>query len=255
MNEWLALTIGNSRCHWALFENETLCQSWDAPPMDEAVVNAFIAHPGGFIPLLNGKARPELWFASVVSKQSKPWTAYPQVKVITLAQIPLHHVYSTLGIDRALALWGAIATYGSPALVIDCGTAMTFTGADPQGNLVGGAILPGLKLQVQALGQNTAALPELEAKLISDVPPRWARTTESAIASGILQSAIASIQSFVLDWQQHFSNGAIVITGGDAVLLHHLLRQELPGVFSVIELDLNLAFWGIRELRRRVKVV
>ncbi|MBW4539804.1 MAG: pantothenate kinase [Myxacorys chilensis ATA2-1-KO14] len=251
MNEWLALTIGNSRFHWALFENETLRQVWDASPMDIDIVKAFIANPKGFVPLSDQMTLPELWLASVVPKQSKPWTAYSQVKVITLSQIPLYQVYSSFGVDRALALWGAIATYGSPALVIDCGTAMTFTGADSHNNLIGGAISPGLRLQFQALGQNTAALPNLDTETILDLPPRWARNTRDAIASGILQGAITSIRDFVLDWQRRFPDSAIVMTGGDATLLCRILNQELPEVSRLIHLDLNLAFWGIREIRRR----
>lgn len=251
MNEWLALTIGNSRFHWALFENETLQQSWDALPMDVDVVKAFVARPGSFISLSSQNALPKIWLASVVPKQTELWTAFSGVELVTLPQIPLHQIYPTFGIDRALALWGAIATYGSPALVIDCGTAMTFTGADPHNNLIGGAILPGLRLQFGALGQKTAALPDLETETISDLPTRWARNTNDAIASGILQGAIATIRGFVFDWQQKFSDSAIVMTGGDATLLHKLLSQELPEVSRAIQLDLNLAFWGIREIRRR----
>ena len=56
-------------------------------------------------------------------------------------------------------------TGGFPMLVIDAGTALTFTGADANQCLVGGAILPGLRLQLASLGQKTGQLPLLESKI------------------------------------------------------------------------------------------
>jgi len=44
---------------------------------------------------------------------------------------------------RALAVLGAGKKYGFPCLVIDAGTALTFTGVDRDKKLVGGAIDPG----------------------------------------------------------------------------------------------------------------
>ena len=72
---------------------------------------------------------------------------------IGLEDIPLEGLYPSLGVDRALALWGAGATWGFPCLVIDGGTALTLTGGNGDGFLVGGAILPGLRLQLQSLGR------------------------------------------------------------------------------------------------------
>jgi len=68
------------------------------------------------------------------SSQTALWQTYPDVHVITLNQVP--PVYPTLGIDRALALWGAGETWGWPMLVIDAGTALTLTGADADHCLV-----------------------------------------------------------------------------------------------------------------------
>lgn len=79
-----------------------------------------------------------LVLASVVPSQTLLWQAYPQVQVLTLDHIPLGGTYPTLGIDRALALWGVGSTWGWPALSIDAGTSLTFTGATAAASLVGG---------------------------------------------------------------------------------------------------------------------
>lgn len=56
-------------------------------------------------------------------------------------------------------------------MVVDCGSALTFTAGDKQGRLGGGAILPGVRLQLVALGTRTAQLPS-DVVLPEELPPR-----------------------------------------------------------------------------------
>lgn len=248
-SSWLALMIGNSRLHWALFEDDRLQQTWDMPhPTEAPTLNA---HQLWELPLalLHTKPGLELWIASVVPSQTELWKVYPSIRLIGLEQVPLQSAYSTLGIDRALAVWGAIATIGAPVLVIDAGTALTFTAADGNHALAGGAILPGLRLQFQSLHQRTAALPELP--LPETLSPRWANDTPGAIASGILHTVLAGIRSFVEDWQQQHSDSAIVLTGGDSDRLYGYFQAQSPEFADCLTVDPHLIFWGIREIRGR----
>ncbi|GAP97346.1 pantothenate kinase [Leptolyngbya sp. NIES-2104] len=251
---WIALNIGNSRLHWAAFNHNQIQEKYDIPhsPERSAVSpgennltssNDRISRSYQSIPGL--KIDSELWIASVVPNQLDYWRDFANLRCIDLDQVPLRQLYPTLGIDRALALWGAIELYGSPALVIDCGTAMTFTGANEKNELVGGAIVPGVRLQFQALGQQTAALPLIEQ--VETLPDRWARTTKSAIESGILNTLLAGIRSFIEDWNQQIGESAIVLTGGDANLIYLLLKSDH------IRLDLDLVFWGMRSIRAATK--
>ena len=255
---WLALAIGNSRLHWASFMDHALQQTWQTRHINEAEGDQLITHNFDFqqcglwpenFPPPNWAGSPELWVVSVVPEQGKIWQYYKNIKWITLAQLPIKDMYPTLGIDRAIALWGAIITYGSPVLVIDGGTALTLTGV--QGNqFIGGAILPGLQLQFQALGQSTAALPWLTFSniLIEEMPPRWARDTPDAIASGVIHSVVAGIHSFIADWLQHFPNSHILFTGGDGSFLHHAMQSRFA-TKDLLKLDQQLMFWGMRSVR------
>ncbi len=229
---WIALVIGNSRLHWAKFSGDRLQKIWHTPHVK--------AHP---TPL-----QCELWIASVVPSQNQFWQACSQAHVLNLEQVPLQGMYPTFGIDRALALWGAIQTMGSPVLVIDAGTALTFTGAD-RDRLIGGAILPGLKLQFQSLHQGTALLPPIPIAPDS-LPPRWALTPETAIASGILHTVIAGVQSFIHDWRHTYPTSAVVLTGGDGDRLHAHLQAFDPALASSVAVNLQLAFSGIRAIRQ-----
>ncbi len=250
---WLALMIGNSRLHWAWLRGDTLQKTWDTPHFSAEKIQLLIQSQfniegsDGFrsVPMPIWETLPELWLASVVFEQAQLWEIYSQVRPITLEQIPLQTTYSTLGVDRALAVWGAIEVYGSPILVIDGGTALTFTGANGQ-QFIGGAILPGLRLQFQMLGQETSALPLIEEMILAD---RWAMTTIEAIQSGVLHTVLSGIQSFIDDWQARFPHSVVVFTGGDGRFLQGYIQPRSRKFSSQIIVDQNLWIWGLRAIR------
>lgn len=217
--------IGNSRLHWAWFIGETLQEAWDTeylsaptPPPCPFAPNPLKGAPSPSDPPDPSHPLP-LYVASVVPSQTALWQTYPDVRVITLDQIPLQGIYPTLGIDRALALWGAGETWGWPMLAIDAGTALTLTGADANRCLVGGAILPGLGLQLQSLAQRTAELPLVDTRDVAFLPPRWALNTPEAIQSGVIYTILAGIRDFIEAWWRQFPGSYITLTGGDRTLL------------------------------------
>jgi type III pantothenate kinase len=266
---WLALEIGNSRLHWALFIGETLYSAWDTDYFSESVIrhlaecqtlNDLLSaispshQQSNFLtntpPLCAFVSLPPcpLLLASVVPSQTAIWQTYPNVRVITLEQIPLKGVYPTLGIDRALALWGAAKTWGFPMLVIDAGTALTFTAVDTNEYLVGGAILPGLGLQFATLGQQTGQLPLVEMQNFSSLPARFALNTQEAIQSGVIYTFLAGIKDFMEAWWDLFADGKIAIKGGDRTLLINYLQALCPEIVERLVVEANLIFWGMREI-------
>ncbi|MEA5576498.1 pantothenate kinase [Anabaena sp. UHCC 0451] len=254
-NLWLGLMIGNSRLHWALFVDNDLNSAWDTAHLSEfdmqrlAKTNTLPLSPSSSRPIFLSSNFPmTLVLASVVPNQTKLWQTYPNARLITLNHIPVKGMYRTLGIDRALALYGAGKTYGFPILVIDAGTAVTFTGIDANKRLVGGAILPGLSLQFTSLGQNTGQLPLLETNVITALPPRFAINTNEAIQSGIIYSLLAGIKDFIDNWLSLFPESKIAITGGDSNLLKTHLQTQFPELEEKLVLEKNLIFWGMREI-------
>ncbi len=258
---WLALEIGNSRLHWALFIGETLYSAWDTDYLSESVIrqltecqtlNALLKKifpPDWQCDSLTNTLPPcPLLLASVVPSQTAIWQNYPKIRVITLDQVPLKGVYPTLGIDRALALWGAGKMWGFPMLVIDAGTALTFTSADVNEFLVGGAILPGLGLQFATLGQETGQLPFVETQKSASLPPRFALNTTEAIQSGVIYTLLAGIKDFIEAWQDLFPDGKFAIKGGDRTLLLNYLQALYPDVVEPLIVERNLIFWGMSEI-------
>lgn len=223
---WLALAIGNSRFHWGWFDRTCLLQAWDSDHLSADRICELASGQTEWHQLPDFPAiasQPELWLVSTVPEQTNLWRSYPHLHTIALTEIPLENLYPTLGIDRALAAWGAGEQFGFPILLIDGGTALTITGINAMAELVGGAILPGVRLQWRSLAQSTAALPEVFA--VKQLPDRWATSTPDAIQSGVMHSLIAGLQGFIGDWRQQFPESAIAITGGDGALLHQILTQ------------------------------
>ena len=86
-----------------------------------------------------------------------------------------------VGADRLVNAMAAGRLYGTPAVVVDFGTATTFDCVASDGAYVGGAIAPGLELGLEALAARTAKLPRIELRL----PDRAiGRDTVSAMQSG-----------------------------------------------------------------------
>jgi type III pantothenate kinase len=246
-NIQIGLSIGNSRYHWAWFLNTKLQSSWDTAYL--TIDRSFHLFPVDLQAIIKTDTIP-IYLISVVPSQTLIWQQLPQVKQITLAHIPLLNLYPTLGIDRALSAFGAGETYGYPVLVIDGGTALTITGIDDNRRLVGGAILPGLRLQLRSLSTGTAALPEIE--LPSQLPPRWSNDTPGSIASGILHTVSAGINDFIRDWYRLYPQSSIVFTGGDGEILMRYLQTNLQidsivGAASSLE-NRDLLFHGLSML-------
>ncbi len=278
---WLALVIGNTRLHWGAFLGETLVKVWNTTHLTSEVVNQLRAR--GFeaaawqaiadsIPKDNAfptESISALWIASAVPTQLALWlgdtsstdtSSKVPIEVVVRSHIPLSNFYPTLGLDRAINLLGAGSTIGWPVLVIDAGTALTFT-AGAQNTVYGGAILPGIRIQGQALSQGTAALAgavDLSqsklAKAVDDLEyllsERWATDTVGAIASGLIYSTTAVITDYLTDWWQRFPEGKAVITGGDAPLLHALLQKRTPAIAARVQRDSYLMFWGMQAYRK-----
>jgi type III pantothenate kinase len=88
-----------------------------------------------------------------------------------------------VGADRLVNALAAARLYGTPAVVVDFGTATTFDCVAADGAYVGGAIAPGLLLGLEALAARTAKLPRIELR----APDRAiGRDTVSAMQSGAI---------------------------------------------------------------------
>jgi type III pantothenate kinase len=178
-----------------------------------------------------------------------------------------------MGLDRAAVLKGAISVYPSSAthLVIDAGTALTFTASHADGSLRGGSILPGIKTQFDSLTEKTAALPAISpkddvAKLLQKLKeegrkvPRFSMNTTEAIVGGVMHAVCASCLNNMKaareeggeeeeETEKKRKRGGglcVVITGGDGHLVYDMLNLELDaGGLEDVHVNNNLHHYGV----------
>lgn len=125
-----------------------------------------------------------------------------------------------LGTDLYSNAVAAYYRYGQDCIVVDFGTALTFTVINAEGQLLGVSIAPGLKTAIGALFQKTAQLPEVPLEL----PPSAVGTnTVSAIQSGVLLGYIGLVRHMLAAIRAELGGQYIAIaTGGLSAILHPL---------------------------------
>ncbi|MGB5596567.1 MAG: type III pantothenate kinase, partial [Crocosphaera sp.] len=111
LTECLALVIGNSRLHWGYFKDRNLQNTWDTSHCFQSINTVRL--PSNFFPSHVPNSLP-LILASVVPSQTKLWSIYHNINILNLEDIPIKNLYSTIGIDRVLAVFGAGKMYGFP---------------------------------------------------------------------------------------------------------------------------------------------
>ena len=142
-----------------------------------------------------------------------------------------------LGADRVANAIAAAEFYELPALVIDCGSAITCELVDERRRFLGGAIAPGRMLQRRALCAGTAQLPEVA---LAETPPTGTgRTTDEAIRLGVDAGAVGMVRELARRMGNAAKLRSVVLTGGDA----GFFAREFPE-WSVAREDFTLQ--GVR---------
>jgi type III pantothenate kinase len=131
-----------------------------------------------------------------------------------------------VGIDRLAAAAAAalVKPAGRPAVVVDCGTAVTVDLVAADGRFLGGAILPGPALMARALAEGTSKLPAVAALVGGEVPAMPGRSTEEAIAAGIGHGVRGAVARLVVEARSASGgDAATILTGGWADAVHDVL--------------------------------
>ncbi|MDD5198577.1 MAG: type III pantothenate kinase [Terrimicrobiaceae bacterium] len=126
---------------------------------------------------------------------------------------------ASIGADRLANAVACAALHGTPAIVVDFGTAVTFDVISADGNYIGGVIAPGLSAMTEYLHSRTALLPRIRL-----VEPRRAvgKSTREAMLAGAVygyRGLICEIVRRVSAEAFPAAKARIVATGGDAPLI------------------------------------
>jgi type III pantothenate kinase len=121
------------------------------------------------------------------------------------------------GVDRIVNIAAAYEQMGKACVVVDAGTAITIDCCNDSGAFLGGAILPGVEAQLDALHQQTARLPRVKFEVPAGP---IGNNTQQAILQGIYHGVRGTVKELVEQYAMHLGNWPdIIATGGDAQAL------------------------------------
>jgi len=118
------------------------------------------------------------------------------------------------GVDRVLNVAAAFEQMGKACVVVDAGSAITVDCCDDQGTFLGGAIAPGVNMQLDALKEKTAKLPRVDL----DTPAEaFGRSTEQSIRHGVYYGVRGMVKELAENYATELGFWPdIIATGGDA---------------------------------------
>ena len=121
---------------------------------------------------------------------------------------------ATLGSDLAAAAVAAMAQFPLPAIIIDMGTATTLTVVDEGNRFIGGAIVPGVALSMNALSGGTSLL----HKVPIEAPKKCiSGTTTECMQSGAVYGNAALLDGMISRFEKELGKSAsLIATGGIA---------------------------------------
>lgn len=150
-----------------------------------------------------------------------------------------------VGADRIVNAVAALDLYSAPAIVVDLGTATTFDAISATGEYLGGAIVPGVEISMDALFEHAAGLRRVE---LGEPQHAIGRTTAEAIQSGAIYGYAALVDGMCRRIADELGEPTVISTGGLSGLItpytscvgHHEPWLTLHGLRLLYERNIAL---------------
>jgi type III pantothenate kinase len=254
----LCLDVGNSHLYGGVFDGDSIRLRFRHPSKESTsdelglflkqVLRENNVAPERITHITIGSVVPQLDYslrsACIKYFSIKPFFLQSGVKT------GLHIKYRNpvdVGADRIADAIAAVHRFpNTPLIMIDFGTAITFCAVDEKKSYLGGAILPGIKLAVDALSNNTAKLPAVDVVRVKEV---IGRSTVESIQSGVYFGALGAVREITQRMKAQLASDKDVLvlaTGGFAALFEqeklydHLLPDlVLEGLRLASEMNNN----------------
>jgi type III pantothenate kinase len=225
----LLLDIGNTRIKWAqMLDGELTPQ--------QSILHRDVAQEVWMRQLFRERFRPARLLVSNVGgpdmlaairrEAKRLWQVSPEVASTTASAAGVTNAYaqpSSHGVDRWLTLLAARQMTAAAACVVDAGTALTIDALDARGLHLGGVIIPGIRMMVEALVERTSDLGKKSRTSTRGAgggsqSGMFANTTMQAIENGALFALAAAADRAVAELirQTHSEHPQVYLTGGDA---------------------------------------
>ncbi len=250
----LAVDVGNTQTHFGAFRGEELVEHWRFATVRKSTADELGAALSSLLELRG--YRFEDLTASIVSStvpQLEPeWTEMAQrylrhqmhaVGPGTRTGMAIRYDNPReIGADRLVNAVAIRERFGGLAVCVDFGTATTFDVVSRDGDYLGGSLMTGIEISLEALSDRGARLPKIDL-----APPRTVigKNTIDAIRSGVVYGYAGAIDAILRRlFDELEERGEVIATGG----LAHLV---VPYTEEIDEVDDLLTLTGLRLLHER----
>ena len=158
-----------------------------------------------------------------------------------LTSVPIQNLYKTpetLGLDRlAVAVYAGVVFAGTPCLVIDAGTCVTWDFVDAHSCYRGGGIAPGLTMRYRALHTFTERLPLVTGQNFEGLA---GTTTQESIQAGVALGIVAEMEGIIRRFVLDHPNLKVLISGGDRNFFAKKLKSNIFAIPNLVLRGLNI---------------
>jgi type III pantothenate kinase len=214
----LTIDVGNTDTVFDFYDGYNLVRSWRLPTKPykdkldfiEALQEIKTNVTGIMMACVVPKVRQELIDACAEVFAVKPLAIGDEdIRVDLDIKIDLP---KTLGADRVANSIAAITKFGGKVIIVDFGTATTFSIIGDNKDYLGGAIMPGINSAIKGLHESAAMLP-----LYKIVKPKKVIATclEDGLQSGIFYGTLGAVSFIIAKMKQELSDDyKVIATGG-----------------------------------------
>ena len=145
-----------------------------------------------------------------------------------------------VGSDRIVIAVAALAEYKPPLILMDLGTATTLEVVGEDNSYLGGCIIPGVRISLDALTSRTAQLPGIRLERPKRV---IGKNTVDCMRSGIMYGTAAMMDGMLDRIEEELGTSATVVaTGGIAQFIIPLCHREIKLEKDLMLKGLNLIY-------------
>jgi type III pantothenate kinase len=250
----LVVDVGNTQTHFGAFRGQELLEHWRFATVRQSTADQLGAALSNLLELRGyGFDDVEGSIVSSTVPQLEPeWTEmagrYLGQEMLAVGpgtRTGMAIRYDNpreIGADRLVNAVAIRERFGGPAVCVDFGTATTFDVVSRDGEYVGGALMTGIEISLEALSERGARLPKIDL-----APPKSVigKNTIDAIRSGVVYGYAGAIDAILRRLYEEIGERADVIATGGLARLVVRYTEEIK------EVDDLLTLTGLRLLHER----